>query len=98
MKRYLMVRDAGGRATAAVVDGKKVYGLPHLEHHSPDGFEWGYYGSGPADLARSIVGDLLRTPQPAPREYQLVKRELVAVLPLVGGVLKESEILEVLGR
>ena len=29
--------------------------LRHYERHSPDGFEWGYGGSGPADLARSLL-------------------------------------------
>lgn len=29
--------------------------LPHLEYHSPTGFAWGYGGSGPADLALSIL-------------------------------------------
>lgn len=29
--------------------------LPHVVHHSPTGFEWGYGGSGPADLALSIL-------------------------------------------
>lgn len=32
--------------------------LRHIERHSPDGFEWGYGGSGPADLALSILADL----------------------------------------
>ena len=36
--------------------------LPHVCRHSPDGFEWGYGGSGPADLAFNILYDyLLRT-------------------------------------
>ena len=34
------------------VDGKP---LCHVVHHSPDGFNWGYGGSGPADLALSIL-------------------------------------------
>ena len=29
--------------------------LRHVAWHSPDGFEWGYAGSGPADLALSIL-------------------------------------------
>jgi hypothetical protein len=33
--------------------------LPHVVRHSPTGFEWGYGGSGPADLALSIVCDVL---------------------------------------
>ncbi len=31
--------------------------LHHVNFHSPDGFEWGYGGSGPADLALSILAD-----------------------------------------
>ncbi|TDI17450.1 MAG: hypothetical protein E2P05_02240 [Acidobacteria bacterium] len=31
--------------------------LPHISYHSPDGFEWGYGGSGPADLALAILTD-----------------------------------------
>jgi hypothetical protein len=33
--------------------------LPHLMKHSPTGFEQGYRGSGPLDLARSIIGHRL---------------------------------------
>lgn len=33
--------------------------LPHVVHHSPDGYEIGYGGAGPADLALSILADLL---------------------------------------
>jgi len=29
--------------------------LPHMELHSPTGMSWGYAGSGPADLALSIL-------------------------------------------
>jgi hypothetical protein len=36
--------------------------VPHLcTQHSPSGFEWGYAGSGPADLALNIVEWYLRT-------------------------------------
>lgn len=34
---------------------------PHaVIHHSPTGFEWGYGGSGPADLALNVVEAILR--------------------------------------
>lgn len=33
--------------------------LHHVKRHSPTGFEWGYGGSGPADLALSILADHL---------------------------------------
>ena len=31
--------------------------LKHIVRHSPDGFQWGYGGSGPSDLALSILTD-----------------------------------------
>ncbi len=34
---------------------RRVAPLRHVNYHSPDGFEWGYVGSGPADLALSIL-------------------------------------------
>lgn len=37
-----------------------ITNVPHLVvHHSPDGFEFGYGGSGPADLALNIVEEVL---------------------------------------
>ena len=35
--------------------------LKHIVRHSPDGFQWGYGGSGPADLALSILTDYCET-------------------------------------
>jgi hypothetical protein len=40
--------------TVVLVDGKP---LKHHVRHSPDGFNWGYGGSGPAELARCILID-----------------------------------------
>ena len=41
--------------------GRPATNVPHiLERHSPTGFEWGYGGSGPADLALNIVEQTLR--------------------------------------
>jgi hypothetical protein len=54
--------------------------------HSPDGFEWGYGGSGPADLALNILARFL----PAADAWDLhhaFKREFVATLPRQGGVI-----------
>ena len=33
--------------------------LTHKMLHSPDGFNWGYGGSGPEDLSRSLLWDVL---------------------------------------
>jgi hypothetical protein len=60
-----------------IVDGENVRPLIHQNRHSPTGFEWGYGGSGPADLARSILADVLGR-MPGPELYQEFKREFVA--------------------
>jgi len=35
-----------------------IHGLRHIVRHSPTGMEFGYSGSGPADLALSILTDV----------------------------------------
>lgn len=41
-------------------DGTVYTNVPHhVVHHSPSGFEWGYGGSGPADLALCLLEDAL---------------------------------------
>lgn len=62
--------------------------LRHYPYHSPDGFEWGYRGSGPADLARCILIDYLQIPIPNPKNsgeilvphYQDFKVHFIAVV------------------
>jgi len=60
-KTYVMSRRPDGTAVAMVCDYVAHFyrQLPHVVRHSPDGFEWGYMGSGPADLALSILADHL---------------------------------------
>lgn len=58
MKEYTITRAEHG--VLCVVSGEgSNYLLPHCELHSPKGFECGYGGSGPADLAASILADHL---------------------------------------
>jgi hypothetical protein len=54
--------------------------LAHVVHHSPTGFEYGYGGSGPADLARSILVDFLElhhAPDELPVCHQQFKRAFI---------------------
>lgn len=79
MKTYEGTRTSeGGPQTVRVhEDGKPVRILAHQMRHSPDGFQWGYAGSGPADLARSILWDHLgRAVDPG--VYQAFKFAFVA--------------------
>jgi hypothetical protein len=58
----------------------------HLEEvsHSPTGPEWGYGGSGPAQLAYCILREFLPADE-ARALYQKYKREVVAALPQNAG-------------
>jgi hypothetical protein len=74
---YLIQRtEAGVQAWAVCPNGARTP-IPHLVHHSPTGMEFGYAGSGPADLARSIVGFELQTTNPDPAVYQDFKRAFI---------------------
>jgi len=66
MRIYVISRSLGGivRCMVKHVNGGNPtmpppYRLPHANLHSPTGFECGYGGSGPADLAASILADFL---------------------------------------
>jgi len=56
-----------------------VNGVPlkHIVEHSPTGFQWGYGGSGPADLALSILADCIGLDE-ARKHYQNFKWGFVA--------------------
>lgn len=41
----------------AVMEGGKRVQVEHVIYHSPTGLEYGYGGSGPADMALTILGD-----------------------------------------
>ncbi len=59
-KVYLGFRKPDGTAYVMVRDAQAQRGpvpLQHVIRHSPTGLEWGYGGSGPADLALSILAD-----------------------------------------
>lgn len=51
-----------------------------FRNHSPDGFSWGYQGSGPAQLSLAILLKFLN-PSLALEWYQEFKRDFVAKLP-----------------
>ena len=63
-----------------------------LRKHSPDGFEWSYGGSGPAQLALALLADHLGDDQEALNLYQRFKWSVVAGLPRRGWSLTSSEI------
>lgn len=83
MRVYAGVR--AGRGCAVTVrdeDGAENPLDPRydLRNHSPAGFEWGYGGSGPAQLALALCADALGDDERARAAYQRVKFKLVAAL------------------
>jgi hypothetical protein len=48
-----------------------------IRNHSPDGFQWGYCGSGPHQLALAILLEL-KGPEYAQRHYNDFCREIIA--------------------
>jgi len=79
-KVYCGRRGPSGRCSVLVLPSNaKGYNLPHVVRHSPDGFEWGYGGSGPADLALSLLTDAT-SGGVAEVRYQQFKADIVANL------------------
>jgi hypothetical protein len=79
-RTYKGRRDSSGAARVTVIADGVERRLRHKVYHSPTGFNWGYEGSGPADLARSLLLDFLGF-DPHPAVYQTFKRLTVAKLP-----------------
>jgi len=75
-----MTHTLKGDANRTVwLDGERLDPKPSQKvyNHSPDGFNWGYGGSGPAQLALAVV--LALTDKSA--GYQQFKCEVIAKLP-----------------
>lgn len=75
-------------------DGQgKLINVPHkMVVHSPTGMEWGYGGSGPADLALNILL-CFTNEKTAVALHQAFKFEFIAPMPYQGGVITAEEIL-----
>jgi hypothetical protein len=66
-----------------------------LANHSPDGFQWGYYGSGPAQLALALLSDVLGKPggdHLALKLHQDFKAEKIATIQGDHWMMSASEI------
>lgn len=82
---YIGVRpDGPGSARVFIEHGANLNPRFDLRNHSPDGFEWGYFGSGPAQLALALLCDVLGGDDEAgflaAKLYQDFKAEKVAAL------------------
>ena len=76
MKTYEGRRE--GYVAEVTVNGYPLNPRLDLWNHSPTGFEWGYGGSGPAQLALALLSDHLDDDDQALELHHEFKREVVA--------------------
>lgn len=85
MKIYRGERDIDRMARVVVQrDGRRATPLRarlDLDNHSPTGLEWGYPGSGPAQLALALLADVLGDDELAVHLHQRFKWAVIAKLP-----------------
>lgn len=83
MIHYEGKRTPEGCEVTRVEDGEEAALPPRLDlwNHSPAGFNWGYGGSGPAQLSLALLADALGDDERASRLHQDFKWEVVSRLP-----------------
>ena len=93
MKVYHGTRTENGCSVTVEEDGEFTgLDLRHdLRKHSQE-FEWGYGGSGPAQLALALAADVLGDVEKAQDLYQRLKFKIVGGLAHEGWVLTEDRL------
>lgn len=96
MKTYTGSRTADGCAVTVTDDAgcRELDPRRDVRNHSPDGFEWGYAGSGPAQLALALAADVLDDNEAALGVYQRLKSRVVVGLSREGWTLTGDELAE----
>lgn len=90
MKTYRGTRE--GSAADVALDGRPLNPRLDLWNHSPTGFEWGYGGSGPAQLALALLANHLGDDDEAVTLHQEFKRTVVARFDYRGWTLTSEQI------
>jgi hypothetical protein len=91
--------DGSGGCVVHVIDDRGCRPLDprfDLREHSPTGFNWGYGGSGPAQLALALCADALGDDARAQRIYQAFKFAVVTRWP--GGAPWTTTQLDILAK
>jgi len=93
MKDKITFKRFNGK-NLVLINGKILKPEPSqkIYNHSPDGFNWGYSGSGPAQTALAICLKLTENPQKALRVHQRFKDHFIAGIPAEGGELDLGDV------
>jgi len=81
MIKYRGYRHSGGAGPQLVTKDDDILdprASQKIWNHSPDGFNWGYQGSGPAQLALALLYDATGDKDVSVRLHQEFKRAFVA--------------------
>jgi hypothetical protein len=83
MNTYHGWRDADGTCHVEVIPDsggrkRRLRLRLDLDNHSPTGFEWGYGGSGPAQLALALLADATGNDRRAVKLHQRFKWKIIA--------------------
>src|ERR1019366_2853013 len=81
-------------AVDVTFNGRPLNPRLDLYNHSPTGFEWGYCGSGPAQLALAILADHLGNDEQVLDFYHRFKWGVIAELPKRGWTLTSDQVEE----
>ncbi|WP_029630202.1 DUF6166 domain-containing protein [Zavarzinella formosa] len=85
MRHYVGDRNPDGCEVMVLDTTHEGGGYPldprnDLRNHSPDGFEFGYSGSGPSQLSLAILADVLRDDKLADRLHIDFKNKVISRL------------------
>lgn len=89
---YVGIRVKPSGCKVYAPDGEPLPWRLDLRNHSPTGFEWGSFGSGPAQLSLAILTHYLKDKEEAQALYQEFKRKVVGRLPHAGWALSPHTI------
>jgi hypothetical protein len=98
--RRVMIQYEGKRTQDGCkvtrTEGTQMQPLPlrlDIWNHSPTGFEWGYGGSGPAQLSLALLVDALHDEEMAARLHQDFKWEVISRLPFEGWQMEQEVVI-----
>lgn len=103
MKHYIGERTPEGCEVDVIDKDAPGGGYPlnprfDLRNHSPDGYEFGYGGSGPAQLALALLADALGDDEKAQRLYQDFKFKVIGRLEGDRFELSQEDIVQTVAR
>lgn len=96
MKIFRGVRTSSG--CTVTVDDKPLSLCTEIVNHSPDAFEWGYGGSGPAQLALAILMECFQNPEQAERLHHGFKWKVIAAIQSDVWQMTDDEVIQALDK